>query len=32
MKILFGKSHITLRKCKGKTKNFTAGQLKQQGA
>ncbi|XP_048585314.1 uncharacterized protein LOC125568046 [Nematostella vectensis] len=32
MKILLGKSHIALRKCKGNNKNITAGQLKQQGS
>ena len=31
MKILLGKSHIALRKCKGNNKNITAGQIKQQG-
>ena len=32
MKILLGKSHIAVRKCKGNNKNISAGQLKQQGA
>ena len=32
MKILLGKSHIALRKCKGNGKKINAGQLKQQGA
>ena len=32
MKILLGKSHIALRKCKGNNKSLNAGQLKQQGA
>ena len=32
MKILLGKSHIALRKCKGNNKNISAGQLKQQWA
>ena len=31
MKILLGKSHIALRKCKGNNKNITAGQIEQQG-
>ena len=31
MKILLGKSQITLRKCKGNNRTLTAGQLKQQG-
>jgi len=31
MKILLGKWHITLRKCKGNNKNIKAGQIKQQG-
>ena len=31
MKILLGKSHIALRKCKGNNKNIPAGQIKQQG-
>jgi len=32
MKILLGKSHIALRKCKENIKNLKAGHLKQQGA
>ena len=32
MKILLGKSHIALRRCKGNNKNLKAGHLKQQGA
>ena len=32
MKILLGKSHIALRKCKENNKNLKAGHLKQQGA
>ena len=32
MKILLGKSHIALRKCKGNNKNLSAEQLKQEGA
>ena len=32
MKILSGKSHIALRKCKGNIRNIRAGQLKQEGA
>lgn len=32
MKILLGKSHIALTKCKGNNKNLSAGQLKQEGA
>ena len=32
MKILLGKSHIALRKCKGNNENIKAGELKQQGA
>ena len=32
MKILLGKSHIALRKCKGNIRNIRAGQLKQEGA
>ena len=31
MKILLGKSQIALRKCKGKNRSLTAGQLKQKG-
>ena len=31
MKILLGKSRIALRKCKGKNRSLTAGQLKQKG-
>ena len=32
MKILLGKSHIALRKCKGISKKLKAGHLKRQGA
>ena len=32
MKILLGKSHVALRKCKGNDRNITAGQIKQQEA
>ena len=32
MKIILGKSHIALRKCKGNNRNIRAGQLKQKGA
>lgn len=32
MKILLGKSHVALRKCKWNNRNISAGQLKQQGA
>ena len=32
LKILLGKSHVALRKCKGNDRNITAGQIKQQGA
>lgn len=32
MKIILGKSHIALGKCKGNNKNLKAGHLKQQGA
>ena len=31
MKILLGKSQVALRKCKGKNRCLTAGQLKQNG-
>ena len=32
MKILLGKRHIALRKCKGNSRSINAGQLKQHGA
>ena len=32
MKILLGKSQIAMRKCRGVSRNLTAGHLKQQGA
>ena len=32
MKILLGKCHIALRKCKGNSRSINAGQLKQHGA
>ena len=32
MKILLGKCHIAVRKCKGNSRSINAGQLKQHGA
>lgn len=32
MKVLLGKSHIALRKCKGSDRKTSAGQLKEKGA